>query len=113
MTPIKFVYVFALCLFFCNRIWENHIHYRLYNCTDDFGPIDFIFPGHWVHHPVEVDQVVQDGNMEHPGTIKRGWSMVKLWELWFAFVASAAVVSTPFALLPWWRSREKAMDSPS
>jgi len=91
----------------CAIIWEVFIHPNVYDCTDP-GFIDYLTPGDWVHEaggrPVAVVRdVVHARSMSEPDTIKQGWSIVRLWHLWYALVSASVLISLMFALLPWQR----------
>src|SRR5437868_1525041 len=43
--------------FVCIWAWDAFVNGKLYYCTDG-GWMDFIFVGHWVHHPESVAHVV-------------------------------------------------------
>jgi hypothetical protein len=90
---------FLIWLFYigvCSALWGGFVGPNLYNCTDD-GPfmykLGFTFPGNWTHHPVEVEHIVVDMNMNHPDTIKTGWSITGLWVLWSAMFSLSVVLS--------------------
>ena len=81
--------------------WDAYINNRLYNCTDG-GAFDFLAPGDWVHNPVSVNRITRAHSMSDPDTIKAGWSIQRLWIVWFSFVASSVAMSLFLATL-WWR----------
>jgi hypothetical protein len=63
-------------------------------------------PGNWVHdfgntHVTIVHQIVTGRSMEEPDTIKEGWSVPKLWCLWWSFVVVSLVVSGLLTFLIW------------
>jgi hypothetical protein len=67
-------------------------------------------PGNWVHdfgntHVTFVHQIVTGRSMEEPDTILEGWSVPKLWCLWWSFVFASLVVSSLLTMLIW-RSRK-------
>ena len=78
----------------------------LYNCTDP-GGLDFLLPGHGVHHPVSVAHVVAGGFMSEPDTIRVGWNITGLWCLWFSFVVISFVVSFLLARGSWFPGRQR------
>lgn len=92
-TIVKFIIaVFAMTII-CTILWEVFVNGQLYDCTDP-GWLDFLSPGDWVHfgHDVEyVPHVVAGRSMSDPDTIKLGWSVTKLWCLWFSFVGVSLV----------------------
>src|SRR5437899_10777811 len=95
---------FFLCLIVmaigCTIVWHYAVTDRLYNCTDSVG-FDFVLPGHWVHRPVAVPQIVAHRPMSEPDTIKRGWSIAGLWGLWGLCVVTALAASISIAFVPW------------
>lgn len=102
----KFVAVFLCCTIVCTVLWAQFVTDTLYNCTDP-GWLDYLFPGHWVHHPVAVAHVVVGRSMSEPDTIKAGWSITGLWFLWFAVVGVSVLGSVLLARLPWIRTRQR------
>ncbi len=101
----KFILAFYVMTIVCVLAWEFLVAGKLYNCTDPafFG---YLEPGDWVHawddHPIKVvSHVVPDGNMNHPDTIKEGWTVIRLWYLWFAFFGTSVAISAVLARLPW------------
>jgi hypothetical protein len=98
---VKFAVAMFAMTIVCTVVWQESVTDRLYNCTDPAW-LDFLRPGDWVHahagHPVVVVPKIVGGGMEDPDTIKEGWSVSKLWFLWYSFVAVSVVLS---ALLSW------------
>jgi hypothetical protein len=103
ITAAKFGAMLLLCVIGCTTLWGLFVTDRLYNCTDP-GWLDFLFPGHWVHHPVAVAHVVAGRSMSEPDTIRAGWSITGLWCLWFSFIVVSLVVSFLLARRSWFPS---------
>jgi hypothetical protein len=88
----KFLMSLVLMTVVCTVAWEV-VNKRLYDCTDAFG-FDYWQPGNWVHGDVAVvQQVGHHRSMSEPDTIKEGWSVVRLWRLWYSFVVMSVVAS--------------------
>src|SRR4030095_16233231 len=83
----------------CTWAWDRFISNTLYNCTDSV-PFDFLHPGHWVHQPVAVQQVVIARSMSETDSIKTGWSVRGLCLLWCSFVGGSVIISLLLARLP-------------
>jgi hypothetical protein len=82
-------------------IWEKVVSQKLYDCTDSVG-FDYVLPGRWVHAPVAVvPQVVHNRSMSEPDTIREGWTVRKLWALWWSLVAGSVIISLLLASWPW------------
>ena len=99
----KFVIVIFVMTIVCTIVWQEFVTDRLYNCTDP-GWLDFLSPGDWVHShngPVKFVPVITGGAMSDPDTIKDGWSVTRLWYLWFSFVAVLTVTSILLARIRW------------
>jgi len=101
----KFALVFLVTTIICTTVWEFFVKDHLYNDTDG-GFLDYLDPGDWVvafdGHPIEtVPHVVLDRNMEHPDTLEAGWTVERLWYLWFALLATSIGVSAALASMPW------------
>ena len=101
---VKFVILMFLMTIVCTFVWQEFVTDRLYNCTDP-GWLDFLSPGDWVHShdgvPVAIVPVITGGPMTAPDTIKEGWSVGRLWYLWYSFVVVSVVISILLARIRW------------
>ena len=91
------------CTIFCVFAWDHFVAGKLYNCTDSV-PFDFLRPGDWVHSydgisVVVVPEINPMDSMDKPDSIKEGWSIPKLWLLWWSFVFASVAVSASLAFL--------------
>ena len=87
--------------FLSTRVWQLLVTDTLYHCTDAMW-LDFLNPGSWVHDPVVlVAQVLPSSSMSEPDTIRVGWSMSSLWNLWYSFVGVSVAVSILSARASW------------
>src|SRR6266436_3727036 len=101
----KFIGSLVATTIVCTVVWQEVVNQRLYDCTDAFG-FDYWQPGNCVHGDVAVvDRVVHHSSMSEPDTIKEGWSVTRLWHLWYSFVVVSLVASIFLALVPWFPSR--------
>ncbi len=92
MKTAKFCVALFGSTVICILVWDRFVADHLYNCTDtDFRWMDYFFPGGWVHHPVSVSQIRPSRNMSEPDTIKDGWTITRLWCLWFAMVGGSLI----------------------
>lgn len=102
---IEFVcWLFAMTVF-CTWMWDAFLNGKVYYCTDG-GMFDYWRPGDWVHaHDgssiVEVDKIVPAHSMSDPDTIKRGWCVARLWDMWAAFLGGSLVISIGLTCLNW------------
>jgi hypothetical protein len=98
----KFVFVMLAMTIVSMVVWQEFVTDRLYNCTDALW-FDFLRPGFgWVHGNVAYVPVVVSGrSMSEPDTIKAGWTMTRLWLLWFSFIGVSVAVSLWLAWLSW------------
>ena len=103
-SAAKFVIVMLVMTVVCTFVWQEFVTDKLYNCTDP-GWLDFLSPGDWVHvhdgKPVAFVPVIVGGLMSDPDTIKNGWSIARLWHLWYSFVAVSVVISILLARIRW------------
>ena len=106
ITAAKFGALLLLCAIGCAPLWGRFATDTLYNCTDP-GGLDFLLPGHGVHHPVSVAHIVAGGFMSEPDTIRVGWNITGLWCLWFSFVVISFVVSFLLARGSWFPGRQR------
>lgn len=100
----KFLIVLVSMTIVCTIAWQ-FVGERFYDCTDD-DILGYLRPGGWVHvwdnHPiVAVHQIVHNRSMSEPDTIKEGWSVTRLWGLWFSFFAVSFFISLLLARVPW------------
>jgi len=82
----KFAATLILCSIASTFIWECFVAGTIYHCTDP-GFLEFLSPGDWVH--------IRSGD-----TLHAGWTMTRLWCLWYSFIIASVVVSLAFARLP-------------
>ncbi len=74
---------------------------ELYGCNDTIG-FDILHNGDWIHADyVAVPKIIADHSMSDPDVIKEGWSVPKLWCLWWVFVAVSVIVSTLLSFVIW------------
>ncbi len=115
----KFVVVMMFMTIVCTVFWDSVVNRDLYDCTDAVG-WDYLRPGDWVHDfdgraVMTVPHVVHGRSMSEPDTIKQGWSVEKLWTLWFCFLVTSLAMSGWLARkkwLPGFASAEDALNPP-
>lgn len=96
----KFVAAFLCCSVLCTILWSQFVTDKLYNCTDP-GWLDYLFPGLWVHNPIVALHVNTSRSMNEQDIIREGWSITRLWWLWFTCIGASILAITLFALKPW------------
>jgi len=100
----KFIMAFYVMTIVTTIAWDAFVDEKLYNSTDDV-PFTYLMPGNWVggnNWPIKViPHVVLDENMNNPDTIKEGWTLTRLWHLWFLFFATSVIISAALASVPW------------
>jgi hypothetical protein len=102
----KFLMVFYVITIVCAVAWDGFVDEKLYDATDVVAP-GYLNPGGWVdnwdgNHPITVvPQIIPDDNMNDPDSIKEGWTIGRLWELWFCFFATSVLISAALAWVPW------------
>jgi len=103
-SAAKFVVVMLAMTVVCTIVWQEFVTDKLYNCTDP-GWLDFLSPGNWVHshdsQPVAFVPVITARPMSDPDTIKQGWSIARLWYLWYSFVCVSTIISVLLAWVRW------------
>jgi len=104
---VKFIASIIVMTIICELAWGTHVTGRIYcDGDDDFG---YLTPGNWVsnwdgQHPVAVvHQIPAIRQMDDPDDMIEGWSIPKLWCLWFLFFGISLVVSMLFAWVQWVR----------
>ena len=97
----KFLLALAAMTILSTVVWQHFVTDTFYHCADALW-LDFLRPGHWVHEPVvSVAQVVRSRSVSEPDTLRAGWSMTGLWNLWYSCVGVSVVVSVLLARVPW------------
>jgi hypothetical protein len=93
-----FLGVLILSTFVMTIAWDYFLHEQVYDCADSV-PFGYLQPGSWVHDPiVYVDKIHQGGTNYSGDVIKTGWSLPKLWMIWFAMFGGSLVVGFLAAL---------------
>jgi hypothetical protein len=105
-----FLCLLLACTVYCTTAWDKYIADNLYICTDSV-PWVFVHPGDWVHGSyVIIPQVRFPRSMSEPDAVKEGWSVPKLWCLWWSWIAASVGVSALLSFLIWWpRTRKTAV----
>ena len=114
-SEAEFVIVMLVMTIVCSVVWQEFVTDKLYNCTDP-ARIDFLSPGNWVHihdgKPVAFVPVITGGSMSVPDTIDEGWSVARLWDLWYAFVAVPVVASVLLTRIRWIPKQSRFVKTP-
>ena len=116
-TGLKFFIAWFAASILCIIVWQ-YTAANLYDCTDDGWPPGYLESGGWVHelpqHSLKVVPTVTHGrSMSEPDTIREGWSVPRLWRLWYTFVSASLAVSAVLALVPWGRGTDEISPSKS
>src|SRR5580692_5791889 len=104
-SAVKLVIAFFVMTLVCTIVWDAFVFGRLYYCSDPLW--DYLHPKDWVHtingHPPVIVQHVIAGptNGIDADIIKEGWSMDRLWHLWYYFVAISIAVSFLLTWIRW------------
>lgn len=96
-----FLVLLLACTIFCTQAWDKYIADKLYTCTDSVPGV-FIHPGDWVHGDYVTVTQISPRTMSQPDAIKEGWSVPKLWILWWLWVAGSILASAVLASLVKW-----------
>ena len=120
MTILKYAAKFLLCFvmmtFICTVVWDQAVNGWLYDCTDAIG-FDYLHPGDWVHtwkeHPTVavVETVIHNRSMNEPDTIKEGWTVARLWYVWYSMFAFSVLSSLVIASIRWRSKKSPAQIS--
>jgi hypothetical protein len=107
---ITFLSLLLLCTVYCTIAWDKYIADKLYMCTDSV-PYVFVHPGDWVHgnYVYAPQSAFFPRSMSEPDAIKEGWSIPKLWILYWSFVAASVGTSASLAFLIWWPKTRKSV----
>jgi len=107
-VPVKFIVSFIAMSIVCEVAWE-YTAANLYDDTDE-NMLGFFQPLMWPHPWVQpfngnsvvvVHQIIHGRSMSEPDEIKEGWTVGRLWGLWFSFVAVALISSIALARIRW------------
>ena len=110
---MKFVISMFVMTCICWMAWETFVDGKIY-CTDEnFG---YLSPGNWVSnwdgHPIAVvHQIPAVRQMGDPDDIIEGWSVLKLWCLWFSFFGLSLVISILFTWVQWIPMVKRALNT--
>ena len=97
----KFLLLFFLSTIACTWIWSYCITDVLYHCTDSL-PGDYL-SGSFVHGKIA-------GAFAYTGdTIAPGWTLPKLYALWYTFITASLLLSITLAL-PRWTPKPKPLE---
>ncbi len=109
---VTFLFLLLACTIYCTTAWDKYIADKLYICTDSV-PWVFVHPGDWVHgNYVIIPQNQFPRSMSEPDAVKEGWSVPKLWCLWWSWIAASIGVSASLSFLIWWpKTRNFAVTS--
>jgi len=83
------IVAFAM-LIVCIVAWGEFVVGRVYQNMDNLSGLDFVDPGSWVYF--------EDGD-----TLSPGWTIARLWALWWGFVLVSLFVSFLLASMRWRR----------
>jgi len=104
---VKFIVSIIVMTIICTIVWQDFVTEYLYDNTDEnmMGFLDPFSGDFWIGEGgfpvVTVQHVVHGRGMSEPDEIKEGWSIPKLWCLWFSFVVFSLVISIVFARVTW------------
>lgn len=101
MGSAAFLLSLLICTVVCTIAWGDFVDGKLYGCTDSV-PFNFLSPGNWVHGNYETVPKIVPRSMSEPDMIKEGWSVPKLWCLWWTWVAASVGVSALLSFVVWW-----------
>jgi hypothetical protein len=103
---VTFLVILAPCLVASEIVWDAYLPGQIYNCSDCnlFG---VLMPGSWVHgNYVTVSKINTYGSMSQPDSIKEGWSLEKLWFLWFSVFFASVAISVSLTVGIFYRRKE-------
>lgn len=116
---VKFVISMLVMCVVCTIVWDAVVVENLYDNTDD-NMMGFLHPFYfdgWIGQSnvpvVAVDHVVHGRSMSDPDEIKKGWTIIDLWLLWFAFVGGSVMISAGAAWLPWMPRHRTISNNPN
>ena len=91
LKAAKFLVVLTGCTVLCAIFWETVVAGGIYQCTDP-GFLEFLTPGDWIHG----DTAGKDAH--YSDALAHGWTMTRLWILWYSLLAGSIGLSGWIAL---------------
>ena len=105
------VALFCIALFattiVCTILWDDCLNGTVYVCSDG-GGWEYLIPdwatiGNGSFPVIVVPRIQALNSMSDPDELKEGWTVARLWTVWYSFLGGSLLVSLLVASLPWWR----------
>jgi hypothetical protein len=92
----------------CTALWDELLNGKVYGCSDggnaDYWMLSWAGIGNG-NYSVATVKTINITSMSDPDELKEGWSVARLWSVWYSFFGASLMVSFFFASLPWWKIR--------
>jgi hypothetical protein len=90
----------------CIDLWDALLNGKVYGCSDggswDYWIRDWATIGNGSYPAVTVKKInIQ--SMSDPDQLKEGWTVARLWTLWYTFLTGSILASLLLSSLPWWK----------
>lgn len=94
----------------CTALWDQLLNGKVYGCSDggnaDYWMLSWAGIGSG-NYPVATVKKIDITSMSDPDELKEGWSVSRLWSVWYSFFAGSVIVSVLVASLPWFRMSQR------
>jgi hypothetical protein len=91
----------------CTILWDDYLNGTVYACSDggdwEYLILDWSTIGNGNFPAVVVPRIHDLTSMNDPDELKEGWSVARLWSVWYSFLGGSIAVSLLAAGFPWWQ----------
>ena len=104
IAMIVFCVVMVGMTVLCAVLWKQFLVGNVYDNTDDGDGGGYLFPGHWVGNDegfpvIVVEHLKPVRSMSDPDELKAGWSVTRLWFVWWFLLGISTIVSASLSVL--------------